>query len=154
MPIIKVESINVYSIFDEAFTSLTQKVSGIELVREEESGFEEKSHLFVIKTKGACQGQIVAELENGFLEEVVLKINKGRKLQTGEKILFAMEYLNIVCGRALSEINNQTGSSSRLTVPQYVTGKVPVAPGGEKENLFFQSAYGRLKITLVYQFEK
>lgn len=155
MPIIKVESINVDRIFGEAFTTLTRKLSSVELESKEEGEFVQKPHLFIVKTKGAFQGYISAEIENGLLEEIVTRINKGRKLQSGEKILFAMEYLNIVCGRALSEINNQTGTSSRLTVPQYVTGKTPEEPAfGERETLFYQSTYGGLKLKLIYKFER
>lgn len=155
MPIIKVESINVNRIFDDAFTALTQKVSNVELVPVEENEFSQKIYRFVIKTKGAFQGYIIAEIANDLLGEIVTGINKGRKMQEAEKILFAMEYFNIVCGRALSEINNQTGSSSRLTVPQYVTGKMPEEmSGGESETLFYQSAYGQLKIKVIYKFER
>ena len=142
-------------IFDDAFTALTTKVSNIELKRVTKGEFIQKSHRFVVKTKGAFQGYILAEIEHDLLGEIVTTINKGRKLQEAEKILFAMEYLNIVCGRALSEINNQTGSSSRLTVPQYVTGKVPeMMSDGEKEKLYYQSAFGQLKINLTYKFER
>ena len=155
MPIIKVESINVNQIFDDAFTVLTTKVSNVELNRVEKAEFIQKFHRFVIKTKGAFQGYLLAEIEHDLLGAIVMGINKGRKLQEAEKILFAMEYLNIVCGRALSEINNQTGSSSRLTVPQYVTGKLPeMMSDGEKEKLYYQSEFGQLKINLIYKLER
>ena len=155
MPIIKVESINVNQIFDDAFTALTQKVSNVEIVRGEATEFTQQSHKFVVKTKGVFQGYISAEIEHNLLGEIVTGINKGRKLQEAEKILFAMEYLNIVCGRALSEINNQTGSSSRLTVPQYVTGKMPdMMSDGEKEELCYQSEFGSLKVKLNYKLER
>ena len=42
---------------------------------------------------------------------------EGRCLQRTKKILYINEYVNIVCGRALSEINNQMGVSSRLINP-------------------------------------
>ncbi len=155
MSIIKVESINVNQIFDDAFTALTQKVSNVKVVRGEDMECTQKSHKFLVKTKGAFQGYIFAEIENTLLGEIVTGINKGRKLQEAEKILFAMEYLNIVCGRALSEINNQTGSSSRLTVPQYITGKMPeMMSDGEKEELYYQSEYGQLKVKLRYKLER
>lgn len=155
MLIIKVESINVNQIFDDAFTALTAKVSNVEITRVTKGELIQKSHRFVVKTKGAFQGYILAEIENDLLGEIVTKINKGRKLKEAEKILFAMEYLNIVCGRALSEINNQTGTSSRLTVPQYVTGRMPeMMSDGEKEKLYYQSAFGQLKINLIYKFER
>ena len=155
MPIIKVESINVNQIFDEAFTVLTQKVSGVEVVRCETVEFEQQVHKFVVKTKGMFQGYISAEIEHNLLGKIVTGINKGRKLQEAEKILFAMEYLNIVCGRALSEINNQTGTSSRLTVPQYITGKMPEKMSdSEKEELRYQSEFGYLKIELIYKLER
>ncbi len=154
MPTIKVESVNVHRIFDEVFTALTQKISSIELTKEEEVNFSEKTHLFIIKTKGSFQGKIYAEIEEGLMEQIVSKINKGRKMQDAEKILFTMEYLNIVCGRALSEINNQTGNRSRLTVPHYVTDKTSEEiTDGESEMLFYQSTHGCLKVTVVYKIE-
>ena len=155
MPIIKVETINVNQIFDDAFTALTQKVSGVEVTRCTDTDFSQKTHRFVVKTKGMFQGQILAELEHELLGAIVMGINKGRKLQEAEKILFAMEYLNIVCGRALSEINNQTGTSSRLTVPQYITGKMPEkVSGSECEELRYQSEYGKLNIKVIYKLER
>ena len=120
-------------------------------MKEEQQHFFEKTLLFIIKTKGAFQGQIRVELEKGLMEEIVYKLNKGREMQDTEKILFTMEYLNIVCGRALSEINNQTGNRSRLTVPHYVTEQVTEEVlDGESETLFYKSEYGRLKINVVY----
>ncbi len=151
---IKVKSIDVHEIFDEAFTALTRKISSIELIKQEEEIFFEKPYSFMIKTKGGFQGQIYVKMEEPLMEEIVMKINKGGEMQEAEKILFAMEYLNIVCGRALSEINNQTGNRSRLTVPHYVTGKAPEELlDGESEILFYQSAYGRLKVKVVYKME-
>ena len=147
---IKVESINVNQIFDDAFTVLTAKVSNVEISRAGNMGLIQKADRFVVKTKGTFQGYISAEIEHALLEEIVTGINKGRKLKEAEKILFAMEYLNIICGRALSEINNQTGNRSRLTIPHYVTEKSPKEQmDGESETLFYQSAYGLLKITVV-----
>lgn len=155
MTVIKVESISVYRIFDDAFIDLTRKVSNVELVHADEDVFAQKSHRFIVKTKGAMQGYIFAEMEDNLLGKIVTGINKGRKLQEAEKILFAMEYLNIVCGRALSEINNQTESRSRLTVPQYITGRVSEElTGSEREELFYQSDYGQLKIKVIYKFER
>ena len=152
---IKVESINVNQIFDDAFTVLTAKVSNVEISRAENGGLIQNADRFVVKTKGVFQGYISVEIEHALLEEIVTGINKGRKLKEAEKILFAMEYLNIICGRALSEINNQTGSSSRLTVPQYVTGKMPeMMSDGEREKLYYQSEFGQIKINLIYKFER
>lgn len=146
---------NVYRIFDEAFTALTRKLSNVELIHTDKENFSQRTHKFAVKTKGAFQGYIFAELENDLLNELVTGINKGRKLQEAEKILFAMEYLNIVCGRALSEINNQTGSGARLTVPQYITGKMPEElSDSEREILVYQSEYGQLKIKVSYKFER
>lgn len=152
MATIKVESINVYQIFDEAFTALTQKVSVVELTKEEDGIFPDGAHLFVIKTKGGFQGEIRVEMEEGLMDEIVTRINKGQKMQEAEKILFAVEYLNIVCGRALSEINNQLGNRSRLSIPHYVTETEPEdMKDGESETLSYQSTYGKLKITVIYK---
>ena len=151
---IKIESINIHEIFDEAFTVLTEKISSVELIKQEEAIFFGKPYEFIIKTKGGFQGQIRVQMEEPLMEEIVMKINKGVEMQDAEKILFAMEYLNIVCGRALSEINNQTGNRSRLTIPHYVTGKSPEEQmDGERETLFYQSDYGCLKITVAYKME-
>lgn len=155
MPIIKVESINISQIFDDAFVALTQKISGVEIIHGGNDEFSQQLYRFVVKTKGAFQGFVFAEIENNLLEEIVTGINKGRKLKEAEKILFAMEYLNIVCGRAVSEINNQTGTGSRLTVPQYVTGKMPeILSDGDNAELCYQSEHGQLRIKLNYKFER
>ena len=151
---IKIENVNVHEIFDEAFTTLTEKVSSVQLLKQEVGLFFGQPMLFVIKTKGGFQGQIFVQMEESLMEEIVRKINKGKEMQDEEKILFAMEYLNIVCGRALSEINNQIGNRSRLNIPQYVTDKASIERmDGKSETLFYQSEYGSLKIIVIYKID-
>ena len=62
-----------------------------------------------------------------------------------------------MCGRALSEINNITGVSARLTVPSFhhIDEKIKK---DEKEkskfNLEYKTDYGMIKVSVYYIFEK
>lgn len=153
---IRTKIVNVLKIFDEAFISLTEALSSITL--EHFLNYREilKDYkVFVIRTKGVFESYIRIEIEDLLLKNIVDAISKGTKLDDTEVILYIMEYLNIVCGRALSEINNQIGKSSRLTVPQYIRDLTceESLPDGEREELAFNSEYGKLKVSVVYHYD-
>lgn len=156
---IKTKVVNVSQIFDGAFVLLTEDISSIVLehrLNDEDS--LECYKTFVIRTKGIFKGCVRIEIEDKLLKKIVNNISKGAKLQETEVILYTMEYLNIVCGRALSEINNQIGKSSRLTVPQYVQNvtKDPSLLNGvaeEQEEIHFDSEFGKMNILVTYHFD-
>lgn len=156
---IKTKVINVSQIFDGAFVLLTEDISSI--VLEHRLHTEEPLECyktFIIRTKGIFRGCIQIDIEEKLLKNIVNNISKGAKLQETEIILYTMEYLNIVCGRALSEINNQIGKSSRLTVPQYiqnVTNEPPLLNerSEEREEIYFDSEFGKMNILVTYHFD-
>ena len=47
-------------------------------------------------------------------------MNGGTAASEDEKLLYINEYINIVCGCALSNISNKIGGASRLTVPVFL----------------------------------
>lgn len=153
---IKTKIVNVLQIFDGAFILLTESLSSI--ILEHRLNYKESledSRIFVIRTKGVFESYIQVEIEDPLLQAIVTAISKGKKLVETEMILYTMEYLNIVCGRALSEINNQIGKSSRLTVPKYVYNLRAEKPlvGGEQANLFLDSEYGKMNVSITYRYE-
>ncbi|MSS64221.1 chemotaxis protein CheX [Velocimicrobium porci] len=153
---IRTKVVNVFQAFDGAFILLTESLSSIIL----EHCLDDKDtiqdyKMFVIRTKGIFESYIQIAIEDHLLGGIVNAISKGKKLDETERILYIMEYLNIVCGRALSEINNQVGKSSRLTVPQYIRDVTYEEPflDGEQENLFFDSEYGKMNVSITYHYD-
>lgn len=154
---IKTKVVNVSQIFDGAFVLLTEDIASIVLEhRLAEESFFECHKTFVIRTKGVFIGCVQTDIEDCLLDKIVSNISKGAKLQDTEMILYTMEYLNIVCGRALSEINNLIGKSSRLTVPQYIQNVAKVRPFPDDEEcdkIYFDSEFGKMNITVTYHFD-
>lgn len=59
-----------------------------------------------------------------------------------------MSMVNIICGRALSEINNRLGRTSRLTVPMMCSDKESIdIDDSEMENevLFYETEFGNIE---------
>lgn len=156
MVAIEAEVLDVGAVYEEAFSSLTKKVAAVELT-EAEGGTAaiQENYTFAIYTTGAFESAIRCEIENSLFEKIALNLNKGEALAEDMKVLYVTEYLNIICGRALSTINGKLKSASRLTVPKCI--------GTEEENsketytcekgLGFTSECGNMRIALKYNCE-
>lgn len=152
---IEAEILDVVAVYEDAFTSLTKKVAAIDLKKaESEYKNQEKQYIFMIQTTGAFQSVIQCEIGMELSGQIVLNLNNGHELPEDMKILYLTEYLNIICGRALSSINEILRSASRLTVPKYV--KESPSQQGEKYGheswIHFSTQYGNMEVGLKYNY--
>lgn len=147
---------SVVAVYDETFSSLTKKVAAVELAKTEakEVSLQEK-YTFMIYTTGAFESAVVCEMEKTLFDRIALNLNKGEELSADMKVLYVTEYLNIVCGRALSTINGKLQKASRLTVPKYIgKDKADLKEAYScEEKIAFTTRYGSMQIGLNYNCE-
>lgn len=155
MATIEAEILNVVAIYADAFTSLTKKVAAIDLKElESKSADMQEKYTFLIHTTGRFRSAMRCEIENGLFDRIALNLNKGQELPQDSRVLYLTEYLNIICGRALSSINNVLKSASRLTVPEYISENDEKREGEYRyeDCIRFKTDYGKIQVDLKYSY--
>ena len=135
--------IKVGKIFDDAFISISKKLISLDLRRKKEEIISVKCMEFV-KTKGKFNSTIICGFSSDIFDAIIIGMNDGKMPSEDEKVLYINEYVNIICGRALSEINNRLGRTSRLTVPMMCSDKESIdIDDSEMENevLFYETEF-------------
>ena len=133
----------VGKIFDDAFISISKKLISLDLRRKKEEIISVKCMEFV-KTKGKFNSTIICGFSSDIFDAIIIGMNDGKMPSEDEKVLYINEYVNIICGRALSEINNRLGRTSRLTVPMMCSDKESIdIDDSEMENevLFYETEF-------------
>lgn len=143
----------VGKIFDDAFISISKKLISLDLRRKKEEIISVKCMEFV-KTKGKFNSTIICGFSSDIFDAIIIGMNDGKMPSEDEKVLYINEYVNIICGRALSEINNRLGSTSRLTVPMMCSDKESIdIDDSEMENevLFYETEFGNIEVCIYYK---
>ena len=143
----------VGKIFDDAFISISKKLISLDLRRKKEEIISVKCMEFV-KTKGKFNSTIICGFSSDIFDAIIIGMNDGKMPSEGEKVLYINEYVNIICGRALSEINNRLGRTSRLTVPMMCSDKESIdIDDSEMENevLFYETEFGNIEVCIYYK---
>lgn len=106
----------------------------------------------LIQSKGNFQSAIVCHMESTLYEAILIGMNAGKIVSAELKHLFIGEYMNVVCGHALTTVNNLLGVPSRLTVPTVLQHSKDRSSCKEraKDVLYFTSAYGKMRIDMDY----
>ncbi len=131
----------VDEIFDCAFVPVSKKIASLNLRRELDRDIDGgDSYTGSVYTKGKFNSLIVCEISSAVYEHIIYVMNGGEPAP-GEELLYINEYINIVCGYALSNINNKLGGSSRLTVPVF----------GEKGERFREESGKSKSVVLYYE---
>lgn len=138
-------------VFQDVFTEITQKLTKIPL-REIDSiadmKCEEQVILFI---HGFIEGEIVCFFAKELYEAIVKAMYGGTLPEEQECILYLKEYMNIICGRAVSALNNAIGEKSRLSIPYYQEE----APKEHKNRqhtirLCYDSDYGTMQVRIAF----
>ena len=140
----------VGKIFDDAFISISKKLISLDLRRKKEEIISVKCMEFV-KTKGKFNSTIICGFSSDIFDAIIIGMNDGKMPSEDEKVLYINEYVNIICGRALSEINNRLGRTSRLTVPMMCSDKESIdIDDSEMENevLFYETEFGNIEVCI------
>ena len=143
----------VGKIFDDAFISISKKLISLDLRRKKEEIISVKCMEFV-KTKGKFNSTIICWFSSDIFDAIIIGMNDGKMPSEDEKVLYINEYVNIICGRALSEINNRLGRTSRLTVPMMCSDKESIdIDDSEMENevLFYETEFGNIEVCIYYK---
>ncbi|CCZ42186.1 unknown [Clostridium sp. CAG:122] len=143
----------VGKIFDDAFISISKKLISLDLRRKKEEIISVKCMEFV-KTKGKFNSTIICGFSSDIFDAIIIGMNDGKMPSEDEKVLYINEYVNIICGRALSEINNRLGRTSRLTVPMMCSDKESIdIDDSEMENevLFYETEFGNIEVCIYYK---
>ena len=143
----------VGKIFDDAFISISKKLISLDLRRKKEEIISVKCMEFV-KTKGKFNSTIICGFSSDIFDAIIIGMNDGKMPSEYEKVLYINEYVNIICGRALSEINNRLGRTSRLTVPMMCSDKESIdIDDSEMENevLFYETEFGNIEVCIYYK---
>jgi hypothetical protein len=144
---------DIGAIYKDAFTSLTQQMTGIQLKHVDggETLFDKK-RVFLVDTTGPFKSTIECDIAEDLFHCIALNLNNGQEITEDVEILYMTEYMNIVCGRAVSSINSLLKSASRLTVPKYMgegNGESK-KQGTKKVQLDFTTEYGNMRVGLHY----
>jgi len=144
----------VDGIFDSAFVSVSKKIASLNLRRCLDKELdEEDSYTGSVYTKGRFNSLIVCEISSAVYEHIIYVMNGGGQVSGEEGLLYINEYINIVCGYALSDISNRIGESSRLTVPVFGK-KGEVFKGKIKEPnsvvLYYETDIGVIRVSVYY----
>ena len=143
----------VGKIFDDAFISISKKLISLDLRRKKEEIISVKCMEFV-KTKGKFNSTIICGFSSDIFDAIIIGMNDGKMPSEDEKVLYINEYVNIICGRALSEINNRLGRTSRLTVPMMCSDKESIdIDDSEMENevLFYETEFGNIEVFIFHK---
>ncbi len=142
----------VEEIFGKAFTELTFSMTELKLDKlKEYTLFEKVEYSFIVRTRGGFVALIFADFSKGLGETLAYSIRKQKVLSEQEQIMYVEEYLNIICGRALSEINNLIGKRSRLSMVSLSDGMEATDQLPWEIKQSFQCKEGRINIIIRYE---
>ncbi len=141
----------VNEIFQQSFVDISKKLVGLSLrERECPEDMLEKNRFFIF-VSGCLDSGIVCAFSSELFQYIAEIMYGGILPSREEQVLYIKEYINIVCGRAVSKVNSVTGSFSRLSVPYY-NGEIPVPKDDRPEKLFlyYETDHGDMQITINY----
>ncbi len=150
----------VKQIFDASFLDITRKLVRLEISRMEKTGEEQKKavpdqgYREKIQTKGAVNTTVVCHFSEPLFQYIINTMHGGISPEEAEIPLYINEYMNIICGHAISKINNITKTKSRLSVPEFYGDKDVLEVSGKKEKvqyLAYESPYGEMRVYLFIE---
>lgn len=148
-------SIQIDEVFDRVLVSMTKVLTGLEINNTEREEREVKNAFVeTIHTSGNFDAFISCEVEPELYEYIIFAMHGGSSPCEEEKPLYMNEFMNIICGRSVSIINNSTGYASRLSVPTFHDSlqEVTVQPKAEQKVLFYGTTKGVLRFVINYTF--
>lgn len=145
----------IATIFNKAFVDVTKRVANLDIIEETPNNNIEDLYTGIIITDGIYKSVLICSMQETVMKEISKGMNNGKKVGRDEIELYVGEYLNIVCGNALTQINNMAGKASRFSVPVIVKG--PYEKNDEIEydktlEFGFSCWYGNIKVNMEYTF--
>ncbi len=150
-------TIKLDEIFNHAFVSITKKLASLELRAGSDCVCDDIKYRELVYTKGIFQATIVCDFSEGVFEHIISAMYGGSIPPEDMQVLYINEYVNIVCGRAVSEINDITGKSTRLTVPSFHSIDDKIKKDEENKDKFileYKTDCGILRVSVYYDIGK
>ncbi len=150
------ESLKINGIFDNVIVSVSKKLMQLELEAMLQEEVKEDNVITVtMESKGVFNSKIYCYMEKDLVVKMINDLTRGEPILEGEIDLYLKEYLNVICGRAISEINNIVGVASRFSVPDIFQGYKETEDCYEqKEEFMYGNEFGMLKLIVIYMFEE
>lgn len=153
--------VDVKELFDKAFFEVTRKLVQIDFQKTGDEREKEEQALLnqgcreLIETKGSMNSVVVCQFSDELYRVITTTMNGGELPSEDELHLYLNEYMNIICGFAVSQMNNMTGTKSRLSVPRYFKEGDQMDLSLQKQQRYritYESKYGVLHVFLFYSF--
>lgn len=154
--------VDVKEFFDKAFDEVTRKLVKIDFEKISDEREQEEQSLLnqgcreLIETKGSVNSVVVCQFSEELYRFITASMNGGELPSEDELHLYLNEYMNIICGFAISQINNITETKSRLSVPHYFQEGEQIDVSLQKQQrqrMTYKSKYGMLHVFLFYSFQ-
>ena len=154
--------VDVKELFDKAFFEVTRKLVQIDFQKTRDEREKEEQVLLnqgcreLIETRGSMNSVVVCHFSEDLYQFITRTMNGGELPSEDVLHLYLNEYMNIICGFAVSQMNNLTGTKSRLSVPQYLPEGEQIDVSFQKKQrhrMTYQSKYGMLHVFLFYSFQ-
>lgn len=147
--------LNITSLFDKVLTGVTCVLTNISLKRIELPGkrFPNGGYRISVHTMGNFDAYFVCEIDRLLYEDIIAGMHGGTSPRQEEKMLYMFEYMNIICGRVVSIVNNMTGNASKLSVPVSRSDKEDRSRIQGKEigqPLYYRAETGYMQIEIYY----
>ncbi len=134
------------------FVDITMQMVSIKMQKQEKfNSLSSEDYCFEIRTEGAFVSLILFEMEEKVYERIATKLDKNKKLTIQEKKLYVIEYLNVICGRILSKINDKLRKRSKLSVPLQIEHKVIEQFTWSRTDMSYACLDGGLNIIVYFE---
>lgn len=138
-------------VFQKAFTEITMKLTKIPLKGSDKESCDDCKEQMILFINGYIDAEIVCFFATELYQAIVKAMHGGTLPVEEDRILYLKEYVNIVCGRALSVLNNEIGTPSRLSVPYY-RDEAPMYRKVRQQEIrfFYETDFGAMQVRVGF----
>lgn len=145
-------------VLDREVIFMTKALAGLELEKVDSQLWNGVNGVAdVIHTSGCLEACIICEAEQNIFRHIISAMHGGDMPPAEEQALYINEYMNIICGRIVSRLNNLTGKVSKLSVPEYFGESKPACEqrkGMRQTTLAYRTEQGFIRFTIQYTFQQ
>ncbi|HMA65686.1 MAG: chemotaxis protein CheX [Fibrobacterota bacterium] len=141
--------------FGDALKSITQQMSGVDLMEMQESALEDqKIFAVIVGIVGAYKGRMLIRMCAGLVTKITEEMNCGPLQNLTETTLYIGEFSNILSGKAISDINTVYKEFDlRLTPPAIFSGTNMriITPALQSSLLYYKSDFGKVSMDVGFE---
>jgi CheY-specific phosphatase CheX len=142
-------------IFSNSLREITEEMSGVVLHACDSSEIvSSRIHSIIINIVGVYKGRALLKMGVDIVNKITESMNFGPLDTITDTSLYLGEFSNIVCGRAITNINNRYKSCDlRLTPPAIFSGQQMriITPDVHSMSLFFSSDFGPIALDIGFE---